>query len=218
MNPCIRDPVLIEVRSGQRLALGAPARVWRVRQGLVGLVAPEDAHGEGTAEALARPGDLLGAMNLVEAQQTMLVRAVTDAVIEELQPQHLDPAALLAAAYEQARRQHRQLIHLQKGPVAGRVRDLLVLLTDRGSGEHGDPAINLPTLAVMAWVIDSTEESVCRILARLRDLRVLEAAAPGRAQRVVRDLRSIRPQPGMTNSSRAAVKAFALASPGGLVG
>lgn len=209
MTSCISIPGAIEVRSGQRLELGAQARVWRVRQGLVGLVAPAHAQGEGSAEALVRPGELLGMMNLLGTPQAVAVRAVTDAVIEELQPQLHDPAALLGAAYAQARRQHRQLRLLQKGPVADRVRELLLLLTDQDSDQNDTLAIHLPSLAVMAWCIDSTEESVCRVLARLRDLRVLEAAALQGGQRIVQDLRSVKPPPGMTNSSKAVVRAFA---------
>lgn len=198
----------IAIRSGQRLELEAPTVLWRVRQGLVGLAAPQCDGEAGAAEALARPGDLLGVPNLLGPQQTIAVRGVTDAVLEVVLPQHHSAAELLGAAYAQACRQHRELMRLQKGAVADRVRDLLVMLTEQGCGHLDASAMTLPTLGVLAWVIDSTEESVCRVLARLRDLRVLEATAPSRTQRIVQDLRSLKSPRGMTASTRAAVHAF----------
>lgn len=221
MTSATSQPCTITIPAGQRQALHPRAgRVWIVKRGVVGMVqaaAPSDV---APLEALASPGDLLGIQSLLGHQQPICVQSVADATVRcvAYDPSH-DLPRLLGQAYLQARRQARDLLRLRSGSVADRVRHLMVSLAERGQAQGGRAGVQLPTLRQVAWIIDSSEESVCRVLARLRDLQVLEPVAQRRSRVALRDLIDLKEPRGMTSSARAVVQGFSrplAATPAGM--
>lgn len=206
-------PERIDFDAGQRIELAGLGRVWRIHEGFVGVVQAQSDAADEPLELLALPGDLLGAGNLLAPGAPVVARSVTRATLEAVRcDAQTSPAQLLSQAYGQSRRQCRDLLRLRGGPVADRVKQLLVLLGDHAAGRTGQAELELPLLRDLAWIIDSSPESVCRVLARLRDLRVLQTVAPRTTRMVMKGLRELQAPMGMTASARAIVQGFSLAS------
>lgn len=158
-------PHVRNVRSGHILGLaGESAPVWRVKTGAFRLQRPSlDGHID---VQLALPGDLIGLEAMVQQVYTFTAVALLDARVELVRLG--DSAALHAAlrdAYVQQQRQMLDAVHLRSGPIAQRLKHLLVLLS-RTPG--GDVRVlqrdDLPTLRDMAQIVDSALETVCREL------------------------------------------------------
>jgi CRP-like cAMP-binding protein len=153
------------VRSGHPLVLaGESAPVWRVKSGVFFLQRPcLDGH---LGAQLALPGDLIGLEAMAQQVHAFTAVALLDASVEAV-PLN-DSARLHAALLEALLQQQRQMLdvaQLRSGPIAQRLKHLLVLLARRPEGglkalERGD----LPTLRDMAQIVDSALETVCREL------------------------------------------------------
>jgi CRP-like cAMP-binding protein len=200
-----RDRLL---EAGRRIDLGT-AGLWRLRHGLVSVVRADASSDD--VLWLASPGDLIGADRLAGDTQPLCVVAVTTALLSPVAADvDLPATTLLAQAYAQARRQARDLLRLRTGAVADRVKALLLLMGTHtgGGGDHVD--MELPSLRRLADVLDTAPETVCRVLARLRDMQLLEPAAPGRLRLTLAELQALSPPPGMTACGRAKAAAAAL--------
>ncbi|GAP37240.1 Crp/Fnr family transcriptional regulator [Piscinibacter sakaiensis] len=186
-EPELRAAPGLALAAGQRLDLGSAATVFRLRSGLlVGGVADE---APGRVDLVLRPGDLVGAEALAGGA------ALPGLWIKALVPSRLDgvdlrgPAVrlgLLAEAYGQLRRQGRDVQRLRAGPVADRVRSLLGLLGQSpagGAAAGADAtAFPMPPQKLLAALVDTSPETVCRVLAQLRDAGEIRHAASGRSR------------------------------------
>jgi hypothetical protein len=164
----------------QALDLSAAPGLWRVVHGVFTV---QHLVGEETVEVLAVPGDLIGVERLGVSVTTASCSAVTAACLEpvgwDALPQRL---ALLQEAYDQSQRQCLNLKRLRTGAMPERLRHLLVLL-GRHASEAADTAdLELPTLRQMAELTDSTAESVCRVLSRLKGQDMLYLVGPGQTR------------------------------------
>jgi CRP-like cAMP-binding protein len=172
----------------QALDLSAAPGLWRVVHGVFTV---QHRVGEDAVEVLAVPGDLIGVERLGVTVTTTSCSAVTAACLAPIEwdtlPQRL---ALLREAYDQSQRQCLSLKRLRTGAMPERLRHLLVLL-GRHASEAADTAdLELPTLRQMAELTDSTAESVCRVLSRLKDQDVLHLVGPGQTRMQLDVLRS----------------------------
>lgn len=208
----------VDLAPGQRLAPAQLGRLWRVQRGVValtlaggGALLPSPLP-HALPHALALPGDLVGVECLTPGAAPPAVEAMTRAtLVPVLRPEAGDPAraaraaearaALLAEAYAQARRQAFELQPLRSGAAGERVRALLVLL---GAWERrdNDALPEVPMLRHVAGLIDSSPETVCRILGRMRALRLLPAGTSRRA-RAAAAASAVTPDPIATSTVTA---------------
>ena len=154
----------IALAAGQTLLHhGQRGPLWRVAEGWLVLLRPDEP--EARPIQLAGPGDLVGVASLVDASYGESAVALT--------PVRADPALLLAVAEQHAlarialRQQQRQAFEMslvRSGTVRERLRHLLALLVPPG-GVLARQA--LPSLKVLAQIVDSAPETVCRELGHL---------------------------------------------------
>ena len=155
-----------------RLLLQAGQRgpLWRITEGWLALTLPgADA---GALLQLAGPGDWVGLAALADAPYGESALALTAVRAEPVPWADADaPRALLQAALRQQQRQALDMSRLRTGAVRARLQHLLALLTPPGGVL---PRQALPPLKMLARIVDSADETVCR------GLRGLLPARPGR--------------------------------------
>lgn len=142
---------------------GQRGPLWRVAEGWLVLLRPDEP--EARPIQLAGPGDLVGVASLVDASYGESAVALT--------PVRADPALWLDAAEQHAlarvalRQQQRQAFEMslvRSGTVRERLRHLLALLAPPGGALERQA---LPSLKVLAQIVDSAPETVCRELGHL---------------------------------------------------
>jgi hypothetical protein len=105
---------------------------------------------------------------------------------------------LLTEALIQARRQGRELVRLRSGGVPERVKALLLLL---GSDDARDEqVVAMPTLRDMSRIVDSSPESVSRVISSMRRRRIVGDRSPQSATFSRAQLQALVETTGMTCS------------------
>ncbi len=171
----------------QPLNFSVPPGVWRIAQGAFSI---SQQHGDSVSSVLAMPGDLVGIERLGVSSMTLSCKAITNGrLVPVIVNDACAEAQLLRAAYDQSRAQSVRELQLRTGPMPERLRHLLLLLGDLAGEEEGVAELQLPTLRQMAELTDSTAESVCRVLTRLKGQSVLQASSAGRLRMKLCELR-----------------------------
>jgi hypothetical protein len=184
--------------AGACLSSGERHGLWRVRDGLFAPSGEEGPAGR-ELESLALPGDLLGTQLLSGELPVREVRAVTAGRLEPVTCTSLVlMSRLLTEALIQARRQGRELVRLRSGGVPERVKALLLLL---GSDDARDEqVVAMPTLRDMSRIVDSSPESVSRVISSMRRRRIVGDRSPQSATFSRAQLQALVETTGMTCS------------------
>lgn len=217
MAHAVEDPIQVELAPGDPLAGPHGAALWRLQSGALRM---HDADAGGTQAlcGVALPGDLIGVECLVGELRRTSMRALIHSRLVRLgqgdalsapQGAAAQPS-LLVQALVQSRRQCRDNMRLRTGPVAERVKCLLLMLSDPGKTATRTADVEipcaLPSLRDMAMVVDSAPETVSRVLGSLRRLDVLHNRKPKSVSFNRIDLDQTRSVPGMTSSSGPACR------------
>jgi CRP-like cAMP-binding protein len=212
MSSAVQEPIQVELAPGDLLAGTHRTALWRLHSGALRMHDADPAGIQGLI-GVALPGDLIGVECLVgELPSTSLRALIRSRLVllgqeETLLAPHSASAQpdLLVQALVQSRRQGRDNMRLRAGPVAERVKCLLLMLSDPGktTGCLDDVEIPcaLPSLRDMAMVVDSAPETVSRVLGSLRRLDVLHDRKPKSVSFNRIDLDQTKAVPGMTSSS-----------------
>ncbi len=153
------------------LPAGRPGLLGRVRRGLVSLTDPSCDDG---ALVIALPGDLIGIESLKGEPVALQARAIVAAEVEWLTLVRADQWRQLLVEGLLARQAHQgELARLRRGSVPERVRQLLLLLSGKASGamrlsESTPLQCELPSLLDMALLVDTSPETVSRVMSALR--------------------------------------------------
>ena len=179
--------------------------LWRLQSGALRMH-EEDASGQTTLVGVALPGDLVGVESLVGENPTNTLRALTASRLQcvTMGTQRELPG-LLTQALQQSRRQCRDNMRLRFGPVAERIKCLLLMLSETPLADGREAAADvkpcpLPSLRDMAAVVDSAPETVSRVIGSLRRLDVLHDRKPSSVSFNRLDLGQLKTLPGMTSS------------------
>ena len=178
---------------------------WRLAHGALRM----DSQGAQALPAqLALAGDLLGAEGLAGRPCPYRVRALVPTLLQALEAPDSAAAGLqrLGQLLAQQWRRAVDMTRLRTGGVPERVQLLLRLLDIHEDGTTASsPGLALPRLRDMAAVVDSTPESVSRVITNLRRLHLLDGpAAPGQPPRAAIAAAGRLPA-GMTSSRAGAV-------------
>ncbi len=153
--------------------------VWRVVEGALRL----DAAGPGPERfvQIVLAGDRLGVEPLCGLPTLYRARAVTHCVLRRLQVVgESERCAVIGAALTQQWRRAADLAALRTGPVAERVRLLLLLLcAGRAEGAGGLTSVELPRLKDIAAIVDTAPETASRILSAWRQQAMLHGLEAG---------------------------------------
>ncbi len=152
------------LKRGQVLArAGEVGSVWQVHAGV--LVLREPSLGGGQAVQLALPGDLVGAEALCgECYAFDVTTLLPSSLFRVRCHDEVSTHLALQRAYQQQRQRQGDMLQMRSGTVRERLQYLLRLLTDDGHAPVGLARHELPTLRVMAGIVGSTIETVCREL------------------------------------------------------
>jgi CRP-like cAMP-binding protein len=163
---------------------------------------------------LALPGDVLGMENLLGGVESFMVRAITPVALVPVDATDEDRVKqLLLDAVGKGYLRCRALVLLRTGSPQERVKRLLLMLANTDESGIGEAAAcALPSLSDMAAIVNVAPETVCRVLANLRQSNFLQDCSPQISKHQPLELRTHRLQPGMPPStaekSRQTVASF----------
>lgn len=185
--------------------IGASGGPWVLIEGLA-LIEPRD--GPDHIAFLALPGDLLGVENLASRPSRSRVRALVPCVAAELQgcqPEGWN-RLLIDSVLSLHQRLH-ETARLVQGPVGERVRSLLRYLCGSGSAEGPDGCrrCELPVLADLAALLNTSPETISRVLSQLRRAGLIHATGSDREFRISPELLEGAPLPERLTRSRVSV-------------
>jgi hypothetical protein len=139
------------------------------------------------------PGDLLGVENLLCVQDRFTMRALTPSRLVPLDLLEGQMPQLLMDSVITGYQRSREMVKLRTGSAEERVKCLLVMLTEAGRGNMKGTAIcALPTLGDIAGIVHAAPETVCRVLASLRQASFLHDCSPATAKHKRLELRKHR--------------------------
>jgi CRP-like cAMP-binding protein len=123
---------------------------------------------------LGLPGDLLGVESLCAEPYAYTVTAITagEAKLQAVNDD-LSRFGVVARAYVQQQRRTDDMMKLRGGPVRDRLAHFLELLASNEiEGQHQVDRRDLPVLKVIAYILDTATETVCRELKTFYPARV----------------------------------------------
>ena len=198
----------IESNPGTRLLApreGVPApdlkQMWRVVSGALRI---DSALGgeAGRFMRLALPGDVIGVEQWVGTDDTLSVRALTPVCLIPVPATGEPMMHLLMETVVIAHQRCREVVSLRTGPVALRVKCLLLMFADSVNQDAKTTAdCTLPHLSDMADILDAAPETVSRVFSSMRQLDYLQDRKPHKARFSSLALRAQELIPGMTVSS-----------------
>ena len=176
--------------------------LWRLESGALRLDS-QAADGGSDFVRLALPGDLLGVESLAGVTDHLTVRAITPArlrPVDLVDTTHL--TQLLMETISKVHQRCREMASLRTGSTTVRIQRLLQMLSGGGtsaSASHTSESTRcaLPTLSDMATIVNAAPETVCRVLASLRELDFLQERSPESAKHHRLEVREHRVKPGM---------------------
>jgi len=175
--------------------------LWRVEQGALRIdsaVAGEAAR----FMRLALPGDVIGVEQWVGTDDRLSFRALTEVRLAPLAANGTEMMQILMETVVVAHQRCREVVSLRTGPVAQRVKALLLMFADSVStGATRGCDIAVPNLGDMAEILDAAPETVSRVFSSMRRLDFLQDRKPHRARFSSLTLRAQALVPGMTISS-----------------
>ena len=184
--------------------LGASGGPWMLIEGLA-LIEPRD--GPDHIAFLALPGDLLGVENLAGQPSRSRVRALVPCVAAELQgcqPEGWNQ--LLIRSVLSLHQRLYETARLVQGPVGERVRSLLRYLCGPVTAEpDGHRRCELPVLSDLAVLLNTSPETISRVLSQLRRAGLIHASGIDREFRISPELLEGAPLPERLTRSRVSV-------------
>jgi CRP-like cAMP-binding protein len=191
------EPALRELQAGEALTLSELRTLARIEYGALRL-GHLKADGDVDLVSIALPGDLVGVEYWAGVHSAMHVSAIVPTRLVALEPREIPVESVLREALLTARQRGKEMVSLRTGPVAERVRALLLLLANCGREKS---SYALPSIKEAAELVGSTPETVCRVLSHLKDLHLLAKLRRGVSALDVDLLRDVRFAQGMTSSS-----------------
>ncbi|QJQ06746.1 Crp/Fnr family transcriptional regulator [Undibacterium piscinae] len=197
MKQYLSDKPARDLLPGEALSVADLQAIWRLESGAMRIDSVET-DGASSFVRLVLPGDVLGMESLAGVEDTLLVRAlvpVSLVPVSALDAQHL--TRLLMDAVQTAHYRCREVVRLRSGPVDQRVKRLLQMLAYADAAGLGPAmACAMPSLGNMAEIVNATRETVCRVLANLRENHFLEDCNTQSPKRKLLEHREHRVCPG----------------------
>lgn len=196
----------IELPAGTELPafLHRGAQGWRLIAGAL-RVARNDGGARDPLVQLALAGDLVGLEPLCGQPRLHTLQALTDCQLQPLQADGGADRQLLAEALTQQWRRSADMAALRRGPMPERIKRLLLMLA--GASQARDPGEHLhglPKVRDIAEIVDSTPETVSRVITALRRMTLLADRQAGQARYDARRLAACAMPVGMSRSDLAA--------------
>lgn len=187
----------LDLGVGTALTVSQMQSIWRLESGAM-RVGNLRADGEVELVCVALPGDLVGVEYWAGEQVALHASAVLPTRLIPVDMTRMSLEMVLREALLTARRRSMEIVSVRSGPVAERVRSLLLLLADAMSSLPGKA---LPSIKETAELVGSSPETVSRVLSHLKQLQLLVDRRRGRGALDLDSLRDARFGEGMTSSA-----------------
>jgi CRP-like cAMP-binding protein len=176
-------------------------QLWRVQSGALRM---DSQVGDEASRfmRLALPGDVIGVEQWVGSDDSLSVRALTPVTLTAVQAEGAEMMALLMETVVLAHQRCREVVSLRTGPVAQRVKCLLLMFADSVNQEAKSTAdCALPHLSDLSDILDAAPETVSRVFSSMRKLDYLQDRKPHKARFSSLALRAQELIPGMSASA-----------------
>ena len=196
----------IELPAGAQLpaSLQRRAQAWRLIAGAL-RVARDDGGARDPLVQLALAGDLVGLEPLCGQPRLHTLQALTDCRLQPLQAEDGGERGLLAEALTQQWKRSADMAALRRGPMPECIKRLLLMLAGAHHGrDPGEHLHGLPKVRDIAEIVDSTPETVSRVITALRRMALLADRQAGQARYDARRLAACAMPVGMSRSDLAA--------------
>jgi hypothetical protein len=196
-NTTSRQMVAREVLASDELR-----QLWRVASGVLRIdSAPK---GE-TARfvRLALPGDVIGVEQWVGSNDSLVLRALIATRLSPVSATGDPMMQILMETVVVAHQRCREVVTLRSGPVAKRIKALLLMFADGAHADNtekggGTSDFRVPHLADLSDIVDAAPETVSRVFASMRELDFLQERRPQKARFSRQTLRDLDILPGMS--------------------
>lgn len=183
------------------LAPDDACQLWRVAAGALRI--DSALPGEATRFVrLALPGDVVGVEQWVGTRDSLSLRALMASTLTPVLATGEPMMRILMDTVVSAHQRSREAMELRTGPVAQRVKALLLMLARAKSALAGSevPVVDcvVPQLADMSDILDAAPETVSRVFASMRELDFLQDRRPQKARFSSRVLKELEMVAGMS--------------------
>jgi CRP-like cAMP-binding protein len=195
-NTLEQERPALALGSGALMSVSQMQSIWRLESGAlrVGNLKPD---GDVDLVSIALPGDLVGVEYWAGERVALHASAIVPTRLIPMDMAQMPLEAVLREALLTARQRCKEIVSVRTGPVAERVRALLLLLADTVGAM---PGAALPSIKETAELVGSAPETVSRVLSHLKQLQMLAERRRGKGALDVNLLRDARFGEGMTSS------------------
>ena len=148
---------------------------------------------------LALPGDIVGIEQWAGTGDRLSLRALVASHLTPVTASGEPMMQLLMETVVQAHQRCREMVGLRTGPVAQRIKALLLMFAPEQGQGRGIADCDLPNLADLSDIVDAAPETVSRVFASMRTLQVVQDRKPQRASFSSEALRRLEIVAGMTS-------------------
>lgn len=179
-------------------------QLWRVESGAL-RIDSAPAGERSRFVRLALPGDIIGVEQWAGTDDSLCLRALIVCKISPVTVRGAPMMPLLMETVVQAHQRCREVVSLRTGPVAQRLKALLLMFAQEQTEDACAANCDVPNLADLSDILDAAPETVSRVFASMRAMQVVQGRTPKRARFSSEALRHLEIVAGMT-SPRAARK------------
>ena len=182
MSTVTRDTTCLHLEPREVLAPDAPQQLWRVATGALRIdSAPPDEASRFVR--LALPGDVIGVEQWAGTNDHLSLRALIDTSLTPVEATGPQMMHILMETVVVAHQRCREVVTLRSGPVAQRIKALLLMFAQGRRAGNGSVAdCPVPYLADLSDLVDAAPETVSRVLGSMREHDFLQDRKPQKAR------------------------------------
>jgi len=198
MNDAPRDTICLYLEAREGLVADLARPLWRVAAGALRI----DSAPAGEASRfvrLALPGDVIGVEQWAGTCDHLSLRALIDSHLTPVPATGAPMMQILMETVVVAHQRCREVVTLRSGPVAQRIKALLLMFAqDRPAGSGMVADCPLPYLADLSDIVDAAPETVSRVLGSMRAHDFLQDRKPQKARFSSQALKGLEMVAGMS--------------------
>ncbi|MBP8286994.1 MAG: Crp/Fnr family transcriptional regulator [Rhodoferax sp.] len=198
MSTVTRDTTCLHLEPREVLAPDAPQQLWRVATGALRIdSAPPDEASRFVR--LALPGDVIGVEQWAGTNDHLSLRALIDTSLTPVEATGPQMMHILMETVVVAHQRCREVVTLRSGPVAQRIKALLLMFAQGRRAGNGSVAdCPVPYLADLSDLVDAAPETVSRVLGSMREHDFLQDRKPQKARFSSQALKGLEMVAGMS--------------------
>ncbi len=181
MNTAPPDLILRQLSAREKLPASELNQLWRVASGALRV----DSAPRGEVSRfvrLALPGDVIGLEQWAGTDDSLSLRALVATRLTPVLATGEPMMHILMETVVVAHQRCREVVTLRTGPVARRIKALLLMFAQNRDSEGGVAECALPHLTDLSDIVDAAPETVSRVFGSMRDMAALQDRKPQRAR------------------------------------